>query len=396
VVEAALVARPGTAAANGKEPTTMAQKVGIVGMRGIGNRHAQCHVQDDLSELVAVCDVIRQRADDGAEKYGAKAYYNLKDMLDGEDLDIVDVATGGLENGSWHYEPVMEALEAGKHVLVEKPLSHDIDEAREMVAEAAEQGACLGCNLNHYFTPTAERARKYMDDGQVGELVYCLHKMGFHGGEATFSPTRGERHAGFPYFHLKAFLAHPFSVMRHFCGDITHVQAFVDQPGFRRNAGDVLRSIASIHMRFANGCVGYLLSQRGDAPFGLGGWWSFELSGSRGAFCIENCIEKLTYWPAPTPAGAGSAEKMAGGGTGGPEVLDTGITDFGETFPRRIHAFLEDVTNEVPREKLRASGRDALATLEYTWAVMESYEQGGALVRPAPLPPLHGDPRQTE
>jgi hypothetical protein len=72
--------------------------------------------------------------------------------------------------------------------------------------------------------------------------------------------------------------------------------------------------------------------------------------------------------------------------------MDTGITDFGTTFPRRIHAFLEDVTNGVPKDYLRASGRDALATLEYTFAAIESYEQGGALVRPHPLPPLHGAP----
>ena len=70
----------------------------------------------------------------------------------------------------------------------------------------------------------------------------------------------------------------------------------------------------------------------------------------------------------------------------------SGITDFGQTFPRRIHAFLEDVTNGVPQEDLRASGRDALAALEYTWAVIESYERAAQLVRPHPLPPLHGDP----
>jgi hypothetical protein len=75
-----------------------------------------------------------------------------------------------------------------------------------------------------------------------------------------------------------------------------------------------------------------------------------------------------------------------------PTVTHSGITDFGETFPRRIHAFLEDVTNGVPREKLRASGHDALAALEYTWAAIESYEQGGILVRPHPLPLLKGDP----
>jgi predicted dehydrogenase len=371
----------------------MTLKIGLVGLRGIGMTHANAYKEETLGQLAAVCDVVKERADKTAEKYGVKAYYRLSDMLQNEpDLDIVDVTTGGFENGSWHYEPAMEAMEAGKHVLVEKPLSNDVGEAREMVAKAAQKGVYLGCNLNHYFTPPAEKARQYMDEGRVGELVYCLHKMGFSAGEDTYNPAASSRFKGFPYAHLKAFLSHPFSVMRHFCGDITHVQAFVNRPGFRRRVGDVMLSTVSIHVRFANDAVGYLLSQRGDATYGLGGWWSLEVAGTHGTFCIENCIEKVTFWPAPSPAKAGDPAKMSGGSADGPEGMNTGITDFGQTFPRRIHAFLEDITNGVPRESVRASGRDALAALEYTWAVMESYEQGGALVRPHPLPPLHGDP----
>ncbi|HLK60938.1 MAG TPA: Gfo/Idh/MocA family oxidoreductase [Chthonomonadaceae bacterium] len=371
----------------------MTLKVGLVGMRGIGMTHANAYQQETLGKLVAVCDMVKERADSAAEKFGVNAYYRLSDMLQNEpELDIVDVTTGGFENGSWHYEPAMEAMEAGKHTLVEKPLSNDVNEARQMVAKAAAKNVYLGCNLNHYFTPPAEKAKQYMDEGRIGELIYCLHKMGFSAGEETYSPTTSSRFKNFPYAHLKAFLSHPFSVMRHFCGDVTHVQAFVNRPGFRRRVGDVMLSTVSIHVRFANDCVGYLLSQRGDATYGLGGWWSLEVAGTHGTFCIENCIEKVTFWPAPSPAKAGDPAKMSGGAPDGPEVTSTGITDFGQTFPRRIHAFLEDITNGVPKESLRASGRDALAALEYTWAVMESYEQGGNLVRPNPLPPLHGDP----
>lgn len=371
----------------------MALKVGVVGLRGIGNTHVNAHKNDPLSDLVAVCDVVKERADKTAEQHGVKAYYSLADMLREEpDLEVVDVTTGGFENGSWHYEPAMEAMEYGKHVLVEKPLSNEVVEARQMVAKAAEKKVYLGCNLNHYFTPPAEKAMEYMESGQVGELVYCLHKMGFSAGEDTYNPPTSTRFKGFPYAHLKAFLSHPFSVMRHFCGDVTHVQAFVNRPGFRRRVSDVMLSTVSIHVRFANDCVGYLLSQRGDATYGLGGWWSLEVAGTHGTFCIENCIEKVTFWAAPSPAKAGDPAKMSGGKPDGPEIFNTGITDFGQTFPRRIHAFMEDITNGVPRESLRASGRDALAALEYTWAVIESYEQGGALVRPRPLPPLHGDP----
>ena len=372
----------------------MALKVGIVGLSGIGNNHANCYAQDDLAELVAVCDFVKEKADDTAEKFGIKAYYNLQDMIDGEpDLDIVDVSTGGNENGSWHYEPTMQALDSGKHVLVEKPISNDINEARQMVAKADERGVYLACNLNHYFTPPAERAMQYMDEGHVGEVAYCLHKMGFAGGEQTYGgPQNSPRVKGFPYFHVKAFLAHPFSVMRHFCGDITHVQAFMSQPSFRKKAGDVMVSINSIHVKFQNGAIGYLLSQRGDTTFGLGGWWSVEVGGTRGTFCIENCIEKVTFWPAPGTEGAAAPEKLGVGASPGPVVHESGQSDFGATFPLRIHAFLEDATNQVPLNQIRASGRDALATLEYTWAAIESYEQGGILVRPHPLPTLKGNP----
>ena len=370
----------------------MALKVGIVGARGIGGNHAASHMADDLSDLVAIADVRKERADELAGKHGVKSYESLREMLRNEELDVVDVCTGGNENGSWHFEPVMEALEAGKHVLVEKPISNDIREAREMVAKAAELDLYLGCNLNHYFTQPAEKADEYLRDGMIGELGYCLHRMGFPGGEASFVPSNAPRSADFPYFHVKAFLHHPFSIMRHFCGDITHVQAFFDRPGFRRNAKDLMVSVNSIHVKFQNGAVGYLLSQRGDYTFGLGGWWSVEVAGSKGTFCIENCVEKISYWPAPDPGNAAQPQDLGLGQSPPPEVTESGVTDFGTTFPNRIHAFLEDVTNGVPKEKLRASGRDALAALEYTFAAIESYEAGGILVRPAPLPTLKGDP----
>ena len=119
----------------------MALKVGIVGMRGIGNTHARAHAVDPLSDLVAVCDVIKERADETAEKHGVKGYYSLKDMLANEDLDVVDVTTGGNENGSWHYEPAMEALAAGKHVLCEKPVSVTVDGLNQMAQAAADAAA---------------------------------------------------------------------------------------------------------------------------------------------------------------------------------------------------------------------------------------------------------------
>jgi predicted dehydrogenase len=370
----------------------MALNVGIVGARGIGGNHAQSHMDDDLSNLVAICDLHKDRADELAGKHGVKSYTTLHEMMANEDLDIVDVCTGGNENGSWHFEPVMEALEAGKHVLCEKPISNDIFEGRQMVAKAAEEDLYLGVNLNHYFTKPADTAMAYMQDDKIGEIGYCVHRMGFAGGEAAYKKSDAPRSKDFPYFHVKAFLHHPFSIMRYFCGNVTHVQAFMDRPGFRKHAGELMVSVNSIHLKFESGATGYMLSQRGDYTFGLGGWWSVEVGGSKGTFCIENCVEKVTYWPSPDPNDASQPENLILGQSPPPIVTESGVTDFGTTFPNRIHAYLEDVTNGVPKEKLRASGRDALAALEYTFAAIESYEEGGVLVRPEQLPTLKGDP----
>src|SRR5450756_2002971 len=104
-------------------------RVGVVGMGGIGNTHAACHTQDALARLMAVCDVVKEKADAAAQTHAVKAYYSLKDMLEHEELDIVDVTTGGYENGSWHFAPAMEAPAACKHVLCEKSLPNDISEA---------------------------------------------------------------------------------------------------------------------------------------------------------------------------------------------------------------------------------------------------------------------------
>ena len=366
----------------------MAIKVAVIGMGGIGNTHATCYKENPLAELIAVCDINKQKADDAAEKFGVKAFYSIKDMFEQcPEIEAVSVCTSGYDNGSMHFEPSMMALDAGKHVLVEKPICADIDDARELVAFAARKGLYLGNDLNHYFTDTAARAKQMQNDGKIGQLVYCICKSGFNGWEGDYHGKMSPRWQT-PYSHLKAYCAHPFSVMRYFCGDIIAVQAFLDKPGVRRTAEDAMLSVNSIHVKFANGGVGYLITQRGDAMFGYGGWWSYEHCGSKSTFAIENCVEKLHVWdPRELDASRGTMNQA----TPEPITTDYGVSSFGATFPRRIGAFLEDITNTVPYEYIRASGRDALATLEYTFAAIKSYENGGALVVPEMLPPMHGD-----
>ncbi|MGH2459399.1 MAG: Gfo/Idh/MocA family protein, partial [Chloroflexota bacterium] len=119
-------------------------KVGVIGTGNIGRIHATVYRGDPLAQLVAVCDVVKEKADQFAEQFGARAYYRVEEMLRDQSLDLISVTTAGPENGGHHYEPVIQALEAGVNVLCEKPLSNDIAHAREMVQTARARGLSLG------------------------------------------------------------------------------------------------------------------------------------------------------------------------------------------------------------------------------------------------------------
>ena len=99
----------------------MTLRAAVIGLGPIGNRHAKLYAQDELAELVGVCDIIHERADAAAALHGVPAFYDVDAMLRELAPDVVSVATGGYENSSDHYLPTMQALEAGCHVLGESP-----------------------------------------------------------------------------------------------------------------------------------------------------------------------------------------------------------------------------------------------------------------------------------
>ena len=262
----------------------------------------------------------------------------------------------------------MQALDAGKHVLVEKPLSNDLEEARQMVELAAGRGLYLGCNLNHHFSDPADRAMELVRDGKIGEQLYCLMRMGVPGrGVHLLRPRRRRQQ---PRLSLLPRQGRSCPTRSPSCATSAATSPTCRRswaaPGSGRSAGDPLVSLNSIHVRFASDAVGYLFSQRGRYAHGLRRL--VELRAGRHPRHLRDRELRREADPLPArPAPRGAADPgrhRPGSSAPEPTVLNTGITDFGTTFPRRIHAFLEDVTNGVPTSELRASGRDALATLE--------------------------------
>ncbi len=318
-------------------------RVCVIGMGPIGNRHADIYKSDDLAELVGVCDVLRNRADKAAARLGVLAFYDAQRMLDALKPDVVSVATGGYEYGRDHFEPTMQALEAGCHVLCEKPICNEIPRAEQMVEKATEKGLCFGINLNHRFTPAARLAKKWIEEGQLGHLLFINMAMWIK------NPTESS-----PYFQLQALHPHTVDVMRYYCGDIEAVQCFaVKAPGRK------IWSTAHFSMRFKSGVVGGLTGsydiERGHPMERC------EVAGTGGRFVLDDIWRELTLYP------AGSLEK-----TVYTNPLFGGMRDFTDTFINRIHCFLEQVSAGARPEDIDGSGEAGLAAQKVLAAAIES------------------------
>ena len=320
-------------------------RVCVIGLGPIGNRHADLYAEDELADLVGVCDILHDRADATSKRLGVPGFYDVQEMLDALQPDICSVATGGYEYGSDHYLPTMQALEAGCHVLCEKPISNEIAKAEEMVAKAREKGLCLGIDLNHRFTPAYRLARRWVDEGRLGTLLFI--NMGMW----IMNPTESS-----PYFQLKALHPHTVDIMRYFCGDIEAVQCFaVKAPGRK------IWSTAQFNMRFKNGVVGSLTGsydiERGHPMERC------EVAGTGGRFVVDDMWREAILYP------AGNLEKVVY-----TNPVFGGYRDFVDTFRARIHRFLEQVGEGVDPAEVEGSGQEGLAAQKVLAAAIESLD----------------------
>lgn len=317
-------------------------RVAVIGLGNIGKTHTRFYSQNKDVRLVALCDMLAERVDPVAQQYGVPAYHTLADMLANEEIDAVSVATAGPENGGHHYEPTMQCLEAGKHVLVEKPISNNIEHARAMVARAKERGLLLGVNLNHRFTPAADRARQLLAEGALGEVLFVNMALWIN------NPNESS-----PWFHLRALHPHSLDIMRCFGGPVRRVQAFM-----HKGPGRAIWSNASVNLQFASGAVGHLTGSY-DASM-LHPIERCEVGGSNGRLVIDNVYERLTFYP------RASLDKL---------VIDNpifgGMTGFDDTFRSRINTFVAQVLAGGP---LDASGDEGLAVQEIIEGAIRSWE----------------------
>lgn len=143
-------------------------RAGIVGFRGIGQRHAQLlHDHPDYT-LVAGCDLVQERVDAFAAQFpGTVVYTDYAKML--PEVEMVIIAT----NNVTHAPLTIQAAEAGVHVYAEKPMAHNLADAQAMVAACQRNDVCLAVNHQRRLLPVFVKMRQLIADGTLGE-VYLI------------------------------------------------------------------------------------------------------------------------------------------------------------------------------------------------------------------------------
>jgi len=151
-------------------------RVALIGAGGIAHAHARAYTsQPERCTLVAVADVAPHKAESLAAEFGCQAFPDPDTMLDQVRPDAVSVCTPP----AIHLQCTRAAAERGAHVLCEKPLSHDLRTAQEMVSLARRAGIWLMTALCHRFHGPVIQLKEMIDAGRLGEILYFQNRFAF-------------------------------------------------------------------------------------------------------------------------------------------------------------------------------------------------------------------------
>ena len=142
--------------------------LGVIGMGGFGLFAVQQFLQTPNIKLIAIAGSSRDEAHRAAKRFGADRLGSIDELVARPDVDLVYIATPPF----MHYEQAMLALNAGKHVICEKPLAMNPEQGREMLALAKEKGLLMVTNLMQRYNPMFARIKHLIDKNLLGEFLH--------------------------------------------------------------------------------------------------------------------------------------------------------------------------------------------------------------------------------
>ena len=326
-------------------------RVGIVGAGWIAADHRA--VLGNLGhELVAVCDVDRERAEQLAQ--GAAAIYeDWRDLLDGEELDALWVATPP----RLHAEPAVAAFERGLPVYLEKPIARTLEDADAIVDAWQRTRSVCAIGYQWHATEALETLRAAVADQPVAAL------LGISIGPTAARPWFLDRSGGGGNVLERG--SHQIDLLRSVAGDVESVQAVASDVALAQSEGDQgdIEDSATLLLRFAGGAVGTVVVAwtRQGQP----GRYSLDVLAAEATLHLE-----LDPWFTLT-------------GRSRDQELDAGMHV--HPFERSVARFVDAVRDGTPATVF-CTPEDARETLRTALACERSLLEGGRVVQLSELP----------
>ena len=146
--------------------------VGVIGVGSMGYNHVRIYSELENANLVAISDMVRGTLDKVSKEFNTVGYVDYDNILQIDDIEVVNICVPTV----FHHDVVMRAIEAGKNVLVEKPIASKLNEAEEMIKAAEDAGVTLATGHVERFNPAVRVAKKLIDEGAIGEVVTANSK----------------------------------------------------------------------------------------------------------------------------------------------------------------------------------------------------------------------------
>ncbi|HDJ04743.1 MAG TPA: Gfo/Idh/MocA family oxidoreductase, partial [Candidatus Bathyarchaeota archaeon] len=157
---------------------------GLIGAGFAANIHANAYKRLPNVDVVAVYSRTAERAKKFAEDHGLKAWYtDMDELLEREDIDIVSIAIPNY----LHAKAALKAIEHGKNVIVEKPLTTTIEDADKLIEAAKREGVKLMYAENMLFSPAMRRAREIIEEGAIGDILVVEARESHSGSHSPYA-----------------------------------------------------------------------------------------------------------------------------------------------------------------------------------------------------------------
>ena len=331
---------------------------GVIGTGIVGGAwHAHVYATMPQSKLVAVCDLDEKRASEIAMKYGVKAVYtDYRKLLENPEVKAVSIATPDFA----HREIAVAAAEAGKHILVEKPLATTVEDAEAIVRAVNKAKVKLMVSFHNRVSPPFANAKQSILKGELGKPVYIYARLSNTTWVATqMLPWASKSSALW-------FLGSHVTDLAHWLLDDEPKRVYaVTRAGILKEMGVDTQDFHVAIVEFKNGAVvtlenAWILPETEPSVFNL----KFEILGSKGSVYINTSDHRLMQQFTTENASL-------------PDVL--GIT-FGGESPRlsgfvleAIARFVDAVVSDQP---VLASGEDGLVVTRVLCAIQDSAASG--------------------